>query len=67
MKKLIYFLCCLASACILGYMIYRSWLMAQNHLADSDTVMWILGTIGWCNITFKIVTNDYNWTKLLCK
>ena len=67
MKKFIYFLCCLASACILGYMLYDAWFMAQKSLMNRHTIMWILGTIGWFDITFNILTNSYSWTKALCK
>lgn len=67
MKKFIYFLCCLASACVLGYMIYNAWGMVERSRINRDTIMWILGTIGWCCITYNILTNSYSWTKALCK
>lgn len=67
MRKLIYFLCCMASVCIAAYMCYESWLLIQGRHFSLRDIMFMLGSIGWLVITFNIVTRQYRWANYLCK
>lgn len=68
MLKVIYFLCCIASICVVVYMGYESYkLFLGEKLFTPHNIAWLLGTLGWVLITFKIVTRQYKWTARLCK
>lgn len=67
MKKLIYFLCCLASCMITCYMVHRSWILLHESNSSLNNISFALGTIGWVIITYNIIARSYAWTKMLCK
>ncbi|MGN0054697.1 MAG: hypothetical protein ACI378_11655 [Bacteroides sp.] len=67
MRKLIYFLCCMASICVAVYMCYESWLLIEARHFSLRDIMFMLGSIGWLVITFNIVTRQYRWANYLCK
>ena len=67
MRKLIYFLCCMASICVAVYMCYESWLLIQRRDFTLHAILFMLGTLGWLVITFNIVTRQYRWANYLCK
>ena len=67
MKKVIYFLCCLLSILVLGYMIYEAWTELSNNWQSHSAISRGLGALGWLLITYNIVTQSYGWTKKLCK
>ena len=67
MRKILFFLCCIASICATVYMCYESWLLIQRRDFTLHAILFMIGTLGWLVITFNIVTRQYRWANYLCK
>ena len=67
MKKLIYILCCLFCLCITIDMGCDIWEQVSTQPFTFRMFMRILALLGWCFITYGVITRRYKWVQKLCK